>query len=87
MDALSTYNGPNITIIYNLPLNSPVLVWREGNTSQAGFQLGLYSLFNINGEICIVKLSYEPTDFYSTIIKPYLTDLKDKLINLKPKPK
>ena len=31
MDALGTYNGSNITIIYNLPLNSPVLVWREGN--------------------------------------------------------
>ena len=31
MDTLSTYNGPNITIIHNLPLNSPVLVQREGN--------------------------------------------------------
>ena len=31
MDALSTYNGPNITIIYDLPLNLPVLVQRKGN--------------------------------------------------------
>jgi len=23
-------NGPKITAIYNLPLNSPILVWREG---------------------------------------------------------
>ena len=31
MDALGTYNGPNTTIIYNLPLNSPILILREGN--------------------------------------------------------
>ena len=31
MDALSTYNSLNITIIYNLPLNLPILVQREGN--------------------------------------------------------
>ena len=31
VDALSTYNSPNTTAIYNLPLNSPILVWREGN--------------------------------------------------------
>ena len=32
MDALSTYNGPNIIIIYDLPLNLPILVQREDNT-------------------------------------------------------
>ena len=31
MDALSTCNSPNMTIIYDLPLNLPILVWREGN--------------------------------------------------------
>jgi hypothetical protein len=30
VDALNMRNGPKTTIIYNLPLNSPVLVWREG---------------------------------------------------------
>ena len=30
VDALNMCNGPKITVIYNLPLNSPVLVWREG---------------------------------------------------------
>ena len=31
-DTLNIYNRPKITIIYNLPLNLPVLVWREGPT-------------------------------------------------------
>ena len=87
MDALSTRNSPNMTIIYNLPLNSPILVQREGNTGQAGFWPGLYPLFNINSKTYIVKLPYGPTDFYSTIVKLYLIDLKDKLINLELKPK
>jgi len=31
-DALSMRNGPRIDAIYNLPPNSQVLIWREGNT-------------------------------------------------------
>ena len=31
-DALSIQNGPRIDAIYDLPPNSQVLVWREGNT-------------------------------------------------------
>jgi len=29
-DALNMRNGPKTTVIYDLPLNLPVLVWREG---------------------------------------------------------
>jgi len=29
-DTLNMRNGPKTTAIYNLPLNSPILVWREG---------------------------------------------------------
>ena len=32
-DAINTRNGPSIATIYDLTLNSDVLVWREGNTS------------------------------------------------------
>jgi len=32
-NALNMRNGPNTNTIYDLPPNSPVLVWREGNTS------------------------------------------------------
>ena len=31
-DALNMRNGSKMDIVYNLPLNLPVLVWREGNT-------------------------------------------------------
>jgi hypothetical protein len=35
-DALNTRNGPMTNKVYSLPPSSPVLVWREGNTEQAG---------------------------------------------------
>jgi hypothetical protein len=31
-DALNTRNGPSITDIHELTLNSDILVWREDNT-------------------------------------------------------
>ena len=30
VNAFNIYNRPKITVIYNLPLNLPILVWREG---------------------------------------------------------
>ena len=34
-DALNMRNGPKTDAVHDLPPNSPVLVWREGNTGQA----------------------------------------------------
>ena len=34
-DALNIRNGPSTSAVYILVLNSPVLVWREGNTGQS----------------------------------------------------
>ena len=53
-DVFNIYNGLKITVIYNLPLNSPVLVWREGPISQPGYWSGLYNLFSIKNEICTI---------------------------------
>jgi hypothetical protein len=36
-DALNMRNRPKTTAIYNLPLNSPILVWREGPIGQLGY--------------------------------------------------
>jgi hypothetical protein len=36
-DTLNIYNRPKITAIYNLPLNSPILVWREGPIGQSSY--------------------------------------------------
>ena len=57
------YNRPKTNIVYNLPPNSPVLVWREGNTNQAKHWDGLYNLLTIKGEICTVKLLNRPISF------------------------
>ena len=35
-NALNQRNGPSVDAIHNLPLNSDVLVGREGNTGQSG---------------------------------------------------
>src|SRR6266702_1698326 len=43
-DALNMRNGPKTTAIHNLPLNSPILVWREGPTGQPGYWSGPYNL-------------------------------------------
>ena len=65
-------NGPKTDAVYNLLPNSPVLVWREGNTGQAGHWDGPYNLLTVEGETCIVKLPSGPTSFRSTVVKPYL---------------
>jgi len=70
-------NGPQTNAIYGLPPNSPVLVWREGNTSQSSYWDGPYILLAVNGKTYTVKLPNGPTTFRSTVVKPYLLDLED----------
>jgi hypothetical protein len=73
-NALNIRNGPNTNAIYNLPPNSPVLVWREGNTGQSGHWDGLFTLLTVKGKTCTVKLSSGPTTFRSIVVKPYLLE-------------
>jgi hypothetical protein len=70
-DALHQRNGPSVTAIHSLPLNSPVLVWREGNAGHGGKWTGPFALIGISGETCQVQLPSGPTDFRSTVVKPY----------------
>src|SRR4051812_25043392 len=44
VDTLNMQNGPSTTAIHDLPLNSQVLVWREGNAGQTGKWSGPYTL-------------------------------------------
>ena len=67
-------NRPKTTVIYNLPLNLPVLVWREGPTGQFGYWSSLYNLLSIKNETCTIQLPYRPTNFCSMVVKPYLID-------------
>lgn len=73
-DALNTRNGPFTDFIHGLPLNSPVLVFREGNATQSGAWKGPYKLLSMQGESAIIELSSGPTKFRSTSVKPYFDD-------------
>ena len=70
-DALNTRNGPLVDLLHDLPLNSDVLVWREGNAGHTGTWTGPFKLLGIEGETCKVDLPSGPTEFRSTTVKPY----------------
>jgi hypothetical protein len=65
-NVLNTHNGLTTESIYNLPLNSDVLVWRED-----GGWKGPFKLINITAETCKVLLPSGLTDFRTTVVKPY----------------
>lgn len=71
-DALNTRNGPSTTLLHRLPLNSNVLVWREGKTGYSGKWTSPYTLLGIDNETCTVRLPSGPTDFRSTVVKSYM---------------
>ena len=79
--ALNERNGPSIIDIHDLPLNSPVLVWREGNTGRSGHWTGPYPLLRSEGETYTVELPNGPTDFRSTTIKPYYEAAPENPVN------
>ena len=59
-------NGPNMTPVYNLPLNSKVLVWcKSGNWTRP------YRLLAVENKIYCVQLLSGLTSFKSISIKPY----------------
>ena len=61
------------------PLNSAVLVLREGNTGRSGNSTG--PLLGIQGETCTVRFPAGPTNFWSTIVKPYYEAEPEKAAN------
>ena len=65
-NALHHRNGPNTTLVHNLPLNSKVLIWRK-----SGNWTGPYRLLAVEDETCYVQLPSGPTNFRSTSVKPY----------------
>ena len=65
-------NGPKIDTVYDLPPNSLVLVWREGNIGYLGYWDGPFTLLIVKGEMCIIKLISRPIPFCFTVVKPYL---------------
>ncbi|RAL58641.1 hypothetical protein DID88_003561 [Monilinia fructigena] len=70
-DALRMRNGPSTSAIHGLPVNSEVLVWREGKGTGSGKWTGPHILLRMEGETCTVELSSGPTDFRSTSVKHF----------------
>ena len=66
-DALSMRNGPNTLPTTTLPLQSKVRVWRE----KKGWT-GPYTLLATDNQTCTVEMPSGPTNFRSTVVKPYL---------------
>ncbi|SLM34183.1 integrase core domain protein [Lasallia pustulata] len=77
-DALNQRNGISVSLLHNLPLNLDVLVWREGNAVRSGRWTGPFKLLGVDGETCKVELPSGPTDFRSTMVKPYLTEAEEE---------
>ena len=65
-EALAARNGPRTTDTLDLPLQSIVRVWRE----KKGWT-GPYRLLAVKGETCIIELPHRPTNFRSTMVKPF----------------
>lgn len=74
VDALNQRNGPGpmVCVVHDLPLDSDVLVWREGNAGHSGKWTGPYKLLAVENETCKVQLPSGPTNFRITTVKPYL---------------
>ena len=53
-DTFNICNGLKTTVIHDLLLNSPVLVWREGPTGQLSYWSGPYNLLSIENKICTI---------------------------------
>jgi hypothetical protein len=70
-------------VIHDTPINSPVLVWREGNTGRSGKWTGPYPLISIDRETCQVRLPSGPTEFRSTGVKPLNRPYSEKSENTK----
>jgi hypothetical protein len=76
-EGLGQRNGPDTSAIHDAPLNSDVLVWREGNTGQSGKWTGPFKLLGIDRETCRVQLPRGPAEFRTTVVKPFLQEQSD----------
>lgn len=75
-EALRQRNGPDTSAVHNTPLNSDVLVWREGNTG-SGKWTRPFKLLGIDRETCRVQLPRGPVEFRTMVVKPFLQEQSD----------
>jgi hypothetical protein len=65
-DALTMRNGLNTKATLNLPLQSDMRVWRKKDK-----WTGLFKFLITDNETCTIDIPHRPTNFRSTVIKPY----------------
>ena len=64
--------GPMISVVHDLPLDSDVVIWREGNAGHRGKWTGPYKLLAVENETCKIQFPNGRTNFRITTVKPYL---------------
>jgi Reverse transcriptase (RNA-dependent DNA polymerase) len=73
-EALMQRNGPDTSALHDTPINSDVLVWREGKPGRSGKWTGPFKLLGINGETCRIQQTRGPVEFRTTVVKPFMRD-------------
>lgn len=68
---MNTQNGFSISLIHDIPFNSPVLVFHKRNSNQSRFWKSLYKFLNILGELAIIELSSCLIQFSLILVKLY----------------
>ncbi|KAI1005436.1 hypothetical protein K3495_g2776 [Podosphaera aphanis] len=66
-DALSRRNGPQIWQIHNAPIGLQALVWQIHLKKWTG----PFKLLAITDDTCSIEMPSGPTNFRSTVVKPY----------------
>ena len=79
--ALNTRNGPRVDSVHDLLINSDVLVFCKANAGHTGRWTGPFKLLSIINETYKISLLSGPTDFRSTVIKPYLIESENDDLN------
>ena len=68
-DALNTRNGPSTSMVKDLAVGDPVMVWRKPNPNKAGHWEGPFPFWEFKDEECIV--GHSKSKFRATMVKPY----------------
>ena len=81
-DALNTRNGSIVNHLHDLPINSEVLVWREGNANKSKKWTGPFKMLSMEGETCKIAMPYGTTDFKNTVIKPFFRNESENVADV-----
>jgi hypothetical protein len=76
-------NGPDVTPTASLSPNDDVIVWREGKGDNKGWT-GPFKLLSIDSTTATIDMPYGPTQFRTTVVKPYYRDESVEISTILP---